>query len=205
VEAHLTKLSMALLVAMSLTTPPKKSGRRSAVTVAIIALVIVAVLGVAYASYNASSQNAMTGQIATNPLTPPNQTLTNHQTLIANTTIIGTTPVITAASKASGPDQNPAVYDNYDSCTSKHTNDTAQCYGELYQESSGCVMLIVPVMDPNDNGVVVDQYYALHNLPASHPPIGSWVTVTGQLTKSASANTSDQSCPLTSINVTQVS
>jgi hypothetical protein len=196
---------MALLVAMSTTTPPKKPSRRSVVTVAIISLVIVAILGVTYASYNASSQNAMTGQIATNPLSPPNQTFTNHQTLIANTTLIGTTPVITVASKSSTPDQNPGVYNNYDSCTSKPTNDTAQCYGQLYQESSGCVMLIVPVMDPNDNAVVVNQYYALHNLPASHPPIGSWVTITGQLSKSPSSSGNDQSCPLTYINVTQVS
>ena len=185
---------------MSIITGPKKPGHRSAATAAIIALVIVAILGVAYASYNASVHSTMTtsGLVATNPLSPPSQTL------IANTTIIGTTPIITAASQTNALDQNPGVYNNYASCTTKHNNGTAQCYGELYQESSGCVMLIVPVMDPNDNAVVVNQYYALHNLPTTHPPIGSWVTITGQISQSPSSS-NNQSCPLTYINVTHIS
>jgi hypothetical protein len=195
VEARLTKLSLVLLMAMPIVTP----SRRTVVTGAVIALMVVAILGVAYANY-ISSFNTMTtpGQVATNPLSPPTQTL------MANTTLIGTTPVITAASIASAPDQNPAVYNNYASCASKHTNDTAQCYGELYQESSACVVLIVPVMDPNDNGVTVNQYYALHNLPTPHPSIGSWVTVTGQLLNGSSGS-SNESCPSTYINVTQAS
>ena len=171
-------------------------------TAAIIVLVAVGILSILYASnsYSSSGYGASTtsGLVAKTPLGPPNQVL------IANTTIIGTTPVFTAANEAVAPEQNPAVGNNYASCTSKQNNETAQCYGELYQESSGCVMLIVPVMDPNNNPIIVNQYYALHNLPASHPPVGSWVTITGQISQSQSGS-SNQSCPLSSINVTKVS
>jgi hypothetical protein len=193
---------MDLLLAMSITTPPKKSRYKFLATVAIIVLVIVIILDVAYASFSASNAITPFMQIATNPLSPPSPPV-----IAANTTIIGTTPVITSTtSEASALDQNPAVLGNYNSCTSISSNATVQGYGQLYQKSSGCVMLIVPVMDTNDNPGVVNQYYALHNLPATYPPIDSWVTISGQIiTQPSSSNGNSQSCPLSYINVTTVS
>ncbi|HUK27648.1 MAG TPA: hypothetical protein VLV31_04425 [Candidatus Acidoferrales bacterium] len=177
--------------------------RRMFAIVAVIALVIIAILGVTYANYSASTALGQDQQVATNPLSPPS----SQPVIAANTTIIGTTPVFTSTTEGTLLAENPGVQDNYGSCTSVHSgNATVQCYGQLYQVSNGCIVLIVPVMDPNNNPEVVNQYYTLHNLPSTHPPLGSWVTITGQMeTQPTGTSSSSESCPLNSINVTNVS
>ena len=169
-------------------------------SLAIVAVLLIAIIGVAFAAYRMSPSSA---QVATNPLSPPSQPAVGP-IIAANTTLIGTTPVIPTSSVAAIGEQNPAVANNYYSCTSIHSNATAQCYGQLYQESSGCVVLIVPVIDPNNSPGTVNQYYTLLNMPANHPAIGSWVTVTGQISQATSATSNGQSCPSNSINVSQI-
>jgi hypothetical protein len=170
-------------------------------SLALVALLLIVIVGVAFAAYKLSLSSA---QIATNPLSPPSQPASGP-VVEANTTIIGTTPIIATSSVAGVAEPNPAVANNYYSCTSVHSGASAQCYGQLYQESTGCVVLIVPVMDPNNNAGTVNQYYTLLNMPANHPGIGSWVTVTGQVLRAPAGASDGQSCPSSSINVTQIS
>jgi len=169
-------------------------------SLAIIAVLLIVIVGVAFAAYRMSFSSA---QVATNPLSPPSQPAVGP-IIAANTTLIGTTPIIPTSSVAAIGEQNPAVANNYYSCTSIHSNASAQCYGQLYQESSGCIVLIVPVMDPNNSPGTVNQYYTLLNLPSTHPAIGSWVTVTGQISQAPSGASNTQSCPSSSISVSQI-
>jgi hypothetical protein len=170
-------------------------------SLAIVVLLLIVIIGVAFAAYKLSLSSA---QVATNPLSPPSQPALGP-VVEANTTIIGTTPIIATSSVAGVTDQNQAIANNYYACTSVHNSASAQCYGQLYQESTGCVVLIVPVMDPNNNAGTVNQYYTLLNLPANHPAIGSWVMVTGQVSQAPAGASNGQSCPSSSLNVTQIS
>jgi len=79
-----------------------------------------------------------------------------------------------------------------------------QCSGYLYMDGSGCTDLLVPIDDGYSNNI--QQYYHLRNLPASHPSIGSWVTVTGQLImQDSSTGLNGGTCPATSILVNSIS
>ncbi|HKM51712.1 MAG TPA: hypothetical protein VJZ75_11095, partial [Candidatus Bathyarchaeia archaeon] len=83
------------------------------------------------------------------------------------------------------------------------SDTTVQCSGYLYADGSGCVDLLVPVDNGYSNNI--QQYYYLQNLPASHPPIGSWVTVTGQLNQQGNnAGPNGGACPSSYINVTSI-
>ena len=83
------------------------------------------------------------------------------------------------------------------------SDTTVQCSGYLYADGSGCIDLLVPVDNGYSNNI--QQYYYLRNLPASHPPIGSWVTVTGQLNQQGNnAGPNGGACPSSYINVTSV-
>lgn len=98
--------------------------------------------------------------------------------------------------------------DYYDGCFTGGGN-LVQCSGQLYQNPNGCVLLVVPALTwVNDPGNVVTaglQYYTLHDLPTSYPPLGAWVTVTGQLYQGANTSSTGASCPGNYINVTSIS
>jgi len=80
--------------------------------------------------------------------------------------------------------------------------NTVECSGYLYSDGSGCVDLLVPIDNGYSNNI--QQYYYLENLPASHPPIGSWVTVSGQLYQQGNYRGPMGVCPSTYINVTSI-
>ena len=83
-------------------------------------------------------------------------------------------------------------------------NSTVQCVGYLSQDSSGCILLVIPVY--STLGLLSYQYYTLQNLPASYPPIGTWVAVTGQLQKGSNVSPNGAACPgnyITLISITQ--
>jgi hypothetical protein len=72
-------------------------------------------------------------------------------------------------------------------------NSTVQCVGYLSQDTNGCVELVIPVY--SRYGFLTYVYYTLQNLPASYPPIGTWVAVTGQLQKESNVSPSGAACP----------
>ena len=87
--------------------------------------------------------------------------------------------------------------------------NTVRCSGYLQQEPNGCMLLVVPAVTwVNDPANVVTaglQYYTLHDLPASYPPPGAWVTVTGQLYQGYNTAPNGEACPGNYINVTSIS
>ena len=93
----------------------------------------------------------------------------------------------------------------YNVCSNPNSlSNQAQCSGYLYQPQNGCVELEVPVNSPV--AAQVYQYYTLNNLPASYPPLGSWVTVTGTIYQGSSASASyNAACPGNYINVSSIS
>jgi len=100
---------------------------------------------------------------------------------------------------------------NYDTCnlsnasyTAPGTNNMVSCYGYLYQDSAGCTDLVVPITNPYYLESPVYQYLNLHNMPSNSPPMGTWVTVTGQVYQGYSAGSSGAACPLNYINVTSI-
>jgi len=93
----------------------------------------------------------------------------------------------------------------YNVCQSPTSlSNQAQCSGYLYQPLNGCVELEVPVNSPY--AAQVYQYYTLNNLPSSHPPLGSWVTVIGTISQGYSgASSYSATCPGNYINVSSIS
>lgn len=99
----------------------------------------------------------------------------------------------------------PSQYSYNSACQSTSSNNTSQCSGYLHQDQNGCVELSVPLYSPY-NTAQVYQYYTLNNLPSSYPPIGSWVTVTGQVYPGSSPGFPyGTACPGNYINVTSIS
>ena len=100
---------------------------------------------------------------------------------------------------------------NYNSCNLSYasynepsSNNMVSCYGYLYQDSAGCTDLVVPIANPYYLESPVYQFLNLHNMPSNSPPLGSWVTVTGQVYQGYSAGPSGAACPLNYINVTSI-
>ncbi len=93
----------------------------------------------------------------------------------------------------------------YNVCSNPNSlSNQAQCSGYLYQPQNGCLELEVPVNSPV--AAQVYQYYTLNNMPASYPPLGSWVTVTGSIFQgSSSSSTYNAACPGNYINVSSIS
>ena len=92
----------------------------------------------------------------------------------------------------------------YNVCQNPNTlSNQAQCSGYLYRPQNGCLELEVPVNSPY--AAQVYQYYTLNNLPASYPPLGSWVTVTGSIYTGSNASNYNAACPGNYINVTSIS
>ncbi|MGA2783245.1 MAG: hypothetical protein ABSF09_00915 [Candidatus Bathyarchaeia archaeon] len=92
---------------------------------------------------------------------------------------------------------------NSNSCQTSGYDNTAQCAGYLYQDPVGCIEVVIPIYSPL--GLLSYQYYTLHNLPASYPPIGSRIIVTGQLNQGFNAAPNGAACPGNYINVTSIS
>jgi hypothetical protein len=90
----------------------------------------------------------------------------------------------------------------YNYCHSPSSNSQAQCVGYLYQDPNGCVELVIPVYSVY--GVVSYQYYTLQKLPASYPAIGTWVSVTGQISQGNNFSSTGASCPGNYINVASI-
>ena len=83
-------------------------------------------------------------------------------------------------------------------CQPSDGSNNVICSGYLYQDSSGCIILVVTVSSPY--GILSNQYYTLHNLPSSYT-IGAWVTVTGQLYQGFNYAPNGAACPGNYINV----
>jgi len=83
-----------------------------------------------------------------------------------------------------------------------------QCSGNLIKSPNGCTVLAFLVgnwvNDPGNIVTTATQYYSLQNLPPSIPPIGSWVTVTGQLYQGPNHSPTGASCPGNYINVASI-
>ena len=97
--------------------------------------------------------------------------------------------------------QIPYPYPPANACQPSGDNNIVQCSGYLYQDVSGCTMLVVTVSSPY--GILSNQYYTLHNLPSSYT-IGAWVTVTGQLYQGSNYAPNGAACPGNYINVTSM-
>ena len=98
----------------------------------------------------------------------------------------------------------PSQYNYNSACQSTSSNNTSQCSGYLHQDQNGCVELSVPLYSPY-NTAQVYQYYTLYNLPSSYPPVGSWVTVTGQVYSGSSPGFPyGTACPGNYISVTSI-
>lgn len=93
----------------------------------------------------------------------------------------------------------------YTTCLSLGQN-LLQCSGYLYQDTKGCTELKVPVANYVNGymATTATQYYTLHNLPLSTPPMGTWVTVTGQFSQGHNTASNGASCPGNYVNVTSV-
>jgi hypothetical protein len=94
---------------------------------------------------------------------------------------------------------------NYNVCQSPYGySNQAQCSGYLFLGQNGCTELVVPVNSPY--AAQVYQYYTLYNLPSSHPPAGSWVTVTENIYQGYNgASSYNAACPGNYINVSSIS
>ena len=83
-----------------------------------------------------------------------------------------------------------------------------QCSGNLLQNPNGCTVLRFLVgnwvNNPTNIITTATQYYTLQDLPSSIPPIGSWVTVTGQLYQGPNHSPIGAACPGNYINVTSI-
>jgi hypothetical protein len=81
-----------------------------------------------------------------------------------------------------------------------------QCSGNLIINPNGCVLLGFLVGNGFGNNIITTatQYYTLQNLPSSYPPIGSWVTVTGQLHQGPNTGPTGAACPGNYITVTSI-
>lgn len=206
---------------MSQNTQPNELGqtRRSKrsyyLTLAGVGIIIVVIVGLAYAGNSVSplSTHVMTvtqQQFMTNTqdiYSTQTEVVTNIQTLVERS----------VATVTSGLPAGYYQYCNYYNCNpypappgyyklgcySTGAMNTIQCYGYMYEDSNGCVDLLVPV----DNGYTnqIQQYYNLQNLPSSYPSLGSSVTVTGQLFHGHNAGPNGGACPDSYIDVTSIS
>ena len=188
-------------------------------TLTIIGAALVAILSLGYAGISMSA--------------PPRLTTVTQQEYLTNTqdfystqtqTIVATNTITSAAASAnSAINLNsggvPGIYQScgyygcypaqgyqYTPCNSVGSN-TVTCYGYLIQNGNGCTQISVLTTDPSywRSGI---QYvhYTLQNLPASTPPVGSWVDVTGQLriTNTSIAAANSAACSPNTLSVTSI-
>ena len=185
-----------------------------------VALIVVTILSLAVAGFAVLNPHSMT--VTKQQLVTITQSIQNTQTV----TVAGTQTITSMTATTSRAAPPPGYYQQY--CNAYNCggyapppgtyntgcymqgplnvlgNTSVQCYGWLYKDPSGCVDLLVPVSVPGNNQV--QQYYFLQNLPASHPAIGTWVTVTGELYEQGnSVGPTGASCPSSYIVVTSIS
>ena len=197
---------------------PSKPSRSRLRSLTVVGLVLVMILSLAFVGYSVLSNHtvAITQNLllanTTNLYSTQTQTVTSVGAVTSVTTVTRTSFTgfgygnYPACMIYGCPDQNPAIYNNYNTCRSSGSNNQAKCYGYLEGASGGCVLLAVPIIDPyNSSPYTVYQYYTLHNLPSSYPPSGAWVTVTGQLNQGNNFSSTGASCPGNYINVTSIS
>ena len=121
--------------------------------------------------------------------------------VIAAVVVAGCSPVSADVQTAYRiPYQYPG-YPPANVCQPSDGSNTVLCSGYLYQDASGCIMLVVTVSSPY--GILSNQYYTLHNLPSPYT-IGAWVTVTGQLYQGSNYAPNGAACPGNYINVTSM-
>ena len=92
----------------------------------------------------------------------------------------------------------------YSTCLTGQGN-SVQCAGYL-QNNNGCVELVIPVTNYaiGAGETSATWYYTMQNLPASYPPVGSWVTVNGQLNVGRNTGSNGAACPGNYINVSSL-
>ena len=203
---------------MSQNSQSSKRSGGSLFTLVIVATLLIGILSLGYAGYNLLSPSAIT--------VPRLQFLTKTQTMYSTQTVTSIGPVTNIAMISTANVGYGYSYGNYQSCTyygcyypspgynynypyyndpcqSAAGSNTAQCSGYLYQDSSGCVELVIPISTGYTSQAY--QYYTLHNLPSSYPSLGTWVTVTGQLSQGYNFTPNGAACPGNYINITSIS
>lgn len=193
---------------------PAPNGRKKSISKPLsLGLVVLAILSLAVGEYNLINPHAAT--VTQQHFETTTQNFYNIQTV----TSLDTKTVITLTTATTSRNTLPADYYQYCNvyncvpypappgyynwgCYTNGSADTVQCAGYLYKDANGCTDLLVPI----DNGYSnqVQQYYYLANLPSSHPPIGSQVTVTGQLSQGYHAAPNGGACPSSYINVSSL-
>jgi hypothetical protein len=196
----------------------------SHLTAISLGLIIIAVFALGLTWYTVVNPHLMTQtvtqqQLVTNTLNLYNtQTITSFGTVTSVTTIITTSTGTTTAGFGYGygyypncgyygcyPSPSYTFNGNYYTTCQSTGSNQMQCSGFEIQNSNGCILLAVPVYNGYTFESQVYQYYTLHNLPSSYPPLGSWVTVTGQLYQGYNAAPNGGSCPGNYINITSIS
>lgn len=190
-----------------------------------VGLIIVAILALALTWYNMMNPHVVMvtqQQLVTNTQNMYNtQTVTSFGTLTTITTI-STTTISTTTAAASGygygyypncgyygcyPSPSYTFNGNYyTTCQSTGSYGlVVQCSGYEIRNSNGCILIAIPVYNGYTFESQVYQYYTLRNLPSTYPPMGSWVTVTGQMYQGYNTAPNGGSCPGNYINVTSIS
>jgi len=207
---------------------PNKPRRGYLTAIIVIAIIIVGFLGLVYSANSPLASHTMTTtqqQLITNV-----QNLYSTQTVtLANVNAVNGTAAVTSIaaipSYGNGPSMpgygnGPAYppFPEYQTCQyncsypgpaynmlcqSSSVNDTVQCSGYIYHDTSGCVELAIPYVNPDYLESVAYQYYTLRNLPSFVS--SGWVTVTGQLNQGFTVSPSGGVCPLNYIQVSSIS
>jgi hypothetical protein len=187
-------------------------GQRSLATVGLILALILSIAFFGYSALSNHSTSITQNAFVTNTsnfFVTQTQTITAAQT--AATTVTQTTfsgfgyGYYQACMSYGCPEQNPAYYNNFNTCRVSVSVGEAQCYGYLEGSSDGCMILAAPFIDPhNSSPFIVYQYYTLHNLQSPYPSAGAWVTVTGQLYQGYTMGPNGASCPVNNINVSSI-
>jgi hypothetical protein len=187
-------------------------------TLTVTGAALVAILSLGYAGYTMSTLHVATvtqQQYLTNTQNFYN---TETQTVTATNTITTAVAVTNNAINLNGGGPGyyqtcgyygcyPAQGETYTPCTPVGSgSNTVTCYGYLIQNQNGCTQISVRTTDPDywRSGI---QYvhYALQNLPAQYPPIGSWVDITGQLTiTDTSITVANSACSPNTLAVTTI-
>ena len=196
---------------------PSETKRTSHHSLAVVGLILAMILSFGFLGYallnnhaTSITQNLLITN-TTNFYTTQTQTVTNAlavATTVTSTAFTGFGNGYSPACIGYGcpEQQNPAYYNNFNTCRGYGSNTQAQCYGYIEGSSDGCTILAAPFIDPyNSSPYVVYQYYTLHNSPSPYPSVGTWVTVTGQLYQGyTSSSSSGAACPINNINVSSI-
>jgi hypothetical protein len=175
----------------------------SKTSLGIIAVALVAILGIGYLGYSTAAPASVTvtrQEYATNL-----QTATTTVTASSTVTTQATQTATVANSNAYQPNCTPGVacswpY-NYDACSWTGNGNNVVCDGYLIQGQGGCVELGVPTVSAAQP---LYNHYTLQNLPSSYPTIGSWVVVSGQLLQGPNSTASGTSCSTSIIIVNSI-